>query len=405
MNQGAVHPDDFINPFAKPLSHALLPPTSGICEKTVMIAGPMHTHNPDTHIKIESADVALHFLSNFGDQVTKLVFKGAAFDADRSFAISKHIAAFCPNLREIQVTDAGNHLIGGTYETFANVISASLQPSAMSELAAVHRIYPSVQRLTLALHQIRLPSSGSNVNALGAFMATIQQLRSLTLLGLASNQLLRPINANLPVLEELHIFYDAKVPLATPVHFRSVKTFSMTVLPAGKGIAYDPAPVSFDRLESLTIYSVHLSSVPLRLIADSATHLTAFSLPWLQDAYGVDYVVDMLGHMAHLKEVTVNWSPTRSFYNVVSLIGSFAAVEKITFVSWQLDGMDRVGSLIASIPFEWRVTSAGPSAEFGWHLTIEKKVFSSEKSRPFNPISKYWLGNDDRARYEDDVRA
>lgn len=336
-------------------------------ERTIVVAPEEFPHNAVTDLKINEPTVAVTFFQQFGTLATKVMVLGNKFSFRDASAISRAIADHCNNLVDIHAERLDNHLVFGTNHTLPHVKRVHFKFEAFLELSRIHRIYPALEQLSIELAPASTVTTfNPAVQEVCRLLPRIPKLRSLTLVGILSNELLGLINAHLPALAELSIVYDATAPASTDrVHFKNVRSFSVTMTAASGRKASNVLPVSFDELEALAIYTTDYALVPVRLIEDS-DYLETFSLPWTRDKYGVDYVVELLMRKKYVEKVTLRYWMEQPAANTISLISSFRGVHEITFVLWdeRSSALQR-DILISVIPDEWRIRRLDVGRLFG----------------------------------------
>lgn len=345
-----------------------------IQERRILIASANHQHNPENDMKIEDPYLAEEFLHLFGSLVSKIVVLGYEFTYSEGEMISRAIANNCNNLIEIHMENVGFHLISQTNRTFSHVKQITFVLRHDLDLDQIHRIYPAVEKLTIELSATPLITvNNPNIEQIRRLLPRIPHLKSLTLSGILSNSLLQSIKNNLPVLEEMRIVYDTTTPPTQQIHFKSVKSLSITPIKASTRASSNNLPISFDNLENLAIYTSHYSLIPIKLIEDS-DQLEEFSLPWTLDKYGVDYIVELLMRKKYLEKVTLRYSMEQPAANTISLIGSFHGIDELTFVMWdKRSSVLQRDILISLIPDDWQIKRLTRGRHFGqeaYHLTI-----------------------------------
>lgn len=345
-----------------------------IHERTILVASPTYSHDPKTNLKIEDPYVAAEFLRLFGTLVTKIVVLGYEFSYSGGIMVTRSIANNCNNLVDILIEHVGDYLVTRANHTFPLVKRITFIHDDDLELTQLHRIYPAVEQLAISLS---VPSARTtfdlNIEEVRRLLPRIPQLRALTLSGFLSNDLLQSISVNLPVLEELRIVYDATSPPSRRIHFKNVKTFSITPVAATRRAPSKVFPISFDGLEALSIHTTNYSLVPIKLIEDSE-YLESFSLPLTRDNYGIDYIVELLMRKKYLEKVTLRYWMEQRAANTISLISSFHGIDQLTFVMWdERSSVLQRDILISLIPDDWRIKLLTVGRQFGheaYYLTI-----------------------------------
>lgn len=341
---------------------------------------------PDDTIAIGKVHTILRFLRIFGHLITRVKLSGSQFEEKQTALITRYIDEYCAiNLVELDLIDAGEYLISNAERIFEKARKVHLRNVKQLENIQIHRIYPNINELSFATDS-KLAASPlyhlQYTQHFGNSLISLAQLRTLSLHGLPTFDLVSVISAKMPQLETLSIAYYVNnfvVPANQITHFNKVKTLKISVLEHNESHTINSLPLKFDQLDNLEIFSSLLHNVPINLIVENVG-LRTLSLPTTlrMDEFWPVFDQIQSTHM-NLSELTVVWNQL-SDARTVKLMTDFQQFNKITFrVNDLSDTRIHLSTLLALVPLEWQVDrviqfSAGINYKYDVTVIREKKA-------------------------------
>lgn len=311
-------------------------------------------------ISINNYDVARKFLQHFGDLVTKLEFNNVhqLFTKEQVETLCHDIDQHCSDtLVHIKLVGVGYHLLSETSTTFQRVTSVSLYPINIGrDSFELNRIYPMMETLELTVHYPRsletLVRSYPNLkhlkfveygqrfynNYLRNIIEMNPQLESLQVNSFPNNEFLQFVTEKATHLEGLWFTCNAfdiirnerdSVDLKQIVHFPHVKHLTLE----SPYHCPKPLPLTFDHLESVTIYSiVGITNQPIQKLLENNQHIKVLSIPYV-DLYPRDCerLMEFMRMLPELEEIEVQWTQKISMDNTLRWMNEIDTLKVIRF--------------------------------------------------------------------------
>lgn len=308
----------------------------------------------------------LSFTRVFGDLINELVYNNrkSIFAADDFEKINRNIEQYCSKtLTKLWLIDAEPHFISESHISFDKVVDLRISRSSDMDNFEIDRIYPNIKHLHLTLGvylhslksivqpyphltDLRLDvthdvESGTSIHYL---MQLNPQLRSLSLFGFPSMELLQSIDEILPQLHTLTTVYTAdsieNSPHKINAHFRHLKSIVLYI--ELSPYDSDDIPFSFDQLESMEVTLKYPLLPSIQNFIRRNEQLTQLSFPMI---YGRDFhaVLATINGLPNLTEITIR-RPTEFSLNdlLQQLEDNSNTLQRITFIGCEnVDYSDR----------------------------------------------------------------
>lgn len=319
-------------------------------------------------ITFNSAKTIVQFVRHFGHLITKLKFSTTRFTAAATLTIDAHIAEHCAQtLHELDLVDPTAVLLNDTGATFERVHTLTIASFKPWQSLAIHRIYPAMRKLTftasthvpplnrhfLPLTDLALSVDYDDPTQVLEILRLNGQLRAFSLTKVVSMAFLMQVSRLLANLEVLAIgfnLYGKRHLEARPIHFATVREFTLTVTGTASNIPERPL-VTFGRLQHMRIDAMRITDVPMDLFERSET-LQSLALPQTQWASTFVDLFGVVERMPALEQLTIFWTSRMHGDHVRRLIGAASALKRITFIAWNAGVSD---DLAANMPAGWHL--------------------------------------------------
>lgn len=327
-------------------------------------------------ITLRDYSLALKVLQVFGSLVTRIEVVGFNFDTTETAEIYRHINSYCSDsLIDITIEPNSADASAGFTETFEKVQNVKIHQSHILQQWSLHETFPKMLSLEVRMSRLEY-NSWPNIAALQVkfphlkhlslyvamrntefpklreILRMNRQLESLSLKNAISADLMQHINTVLPELKNLDVtsFPDDFLSSSLPIHFKSLRTLSLTI----RNDNFPKAlPISFDRLELLHLKSHELYEPFVQLIeqitnlkriefeqiqpSDQQLQEIIVRLPALEElsaplednisGNGISRLLTRKFHGAQLKKITVGLTHTQNRADLLKMVSS----------DWQLE--------------------------------------------------------------------
>lgn len=338
------------------------------------------------------------FLRNFGHLITKLDFSSVPFTQLEMTLLNQQIAQYCSNsLTEMQLSEVGFHLFSETNQTFTNVRVVHLRYHNFVNNFELSRIYPKMERLKIVsryplafdsivcayphLKHLELNEWGTPTESriIHRLLESNLQLESLLIDGLPEMSVLKYASEHLSNLTALALachsyrlrdsdgfVYDP----AQKFDFHNVRELILTI--GWEALdTLDQLPITFGQLEILKISWTSSLDAITELI-DSNDQLKVLSMPLTDTLESLSSVLAIVGRLAYLEEIRLQWSGRVLATDTLRLLNDFDHLKVITFVVKSGGDYD---SLSEIVPRQWQfVNKYYDDAYFRYYVTYERRV-------------------------------
>lgn len=332
----------------------------------------------NTYRDIRDYPSAVQRLQNASSSaVEQLIFDGTLFTRAEVADLSRHIASCCARtLTTIHLQNAGNFLVSETNGTFPRVKRVRIEYDRVPDRLQLGRIYPAAesmrfdvrtafvqqslaaQLLAMAVGPTQAVHANPNLRRVADVLATVPQLRNLTVFGPA-NTVLPSIEANLRHLRQLSISYDPTLPANRTFHFGGVRELGLTLEQLAVNSTFYSIPLTFDRLETVALAMQQYDDKIVEWIKQNA-HIKSFSsqYPLFYDA--MDKLTAALGHLPELQDVSLLVIGGQNLGDYLQHLGH---VREVTFTLYGVD----TEQMAKTIPADWRVVE-------DWHGSWDPQI-------------------------------
>lgn len=323
----------------------------------------------------------MQYLKESGASIDRLVFSGESFSATELAEISEHIVRYCgETLTWLELVEAGDALLTASAENqFPKLVHLELKYDDLPDSSQIHQIYPALEHLSFA------PSAEDgqfvehpNLQRITAALPSLPTLRALTV-GWVSNALLSDIQARLPNLDALNVVYDAQQSNDRPVHFASLRNFSVSILPVFETDRNQPSavqvatskslPLTAERLESVTVSAVFVDDALIDWLAQMPT-LTTVALKFSFDHESLVRIGRALDGMGTVEQVILRGA---GGLTVADLLPYFKRVPKVTFCATGLFKDTYDWADVDDVPNEWETVDDWDDTEMSPCVTAIRR--------------------------------
>lgn len=338
-------------------------------EKVIKIAVPRDYTMDGNKLIFRDPHQILPFLRNFGHLITSVQFNAYGYDRTAAAQIVRYIERYASeSLRTIKQFRGGRHFFGSQTSTFDHVTAVDIESKGPLVDYHLHRIYPRMESLKILLeqsaeasvhahnsahlkrlefHEIR---NFANDSFLQSLLRANPQLRSLRLQKAVHPETMRVVRDHLPHLNWLNLvqrkddFFGAQ----QPVHLASVHHFVFDVIHSSFDHGNRQFPLTFGRLETLRINSLHLHPQLVDLLAQSGG-IKSLSLPMLGSP---QLLLPLLRQMERLEDVHLMWSSSVEADEFEELLNAPGQLRTATISVWSGEWHR---DLLRKIPNQWQV--------------------------------------------------
>lgn len=349
-------------------------------EKVIKIAVPRDYSVDGNTLIFREPHIILPFLRNFGHLITSVQFDECGFNRTAAAQIVGYIERYAAkSLRAIKQFRGGTHFFASQTSTFDQVTGVDIECVGPLVDYHLHRIYPRMESLKMLLEQ----STGTGVQAynsahlkrlefhefrnfandsfLQSLLRTNPQLRSLSLQKAVHIETMRVVRDHLPHLDALNLVQrkDDLFGAQQRIHLASVRHFVFDVIHSSFDHGNRQFPLTFDRLETLRINSMHLHPQLADLLGQNGA-IESLSLPMLTSH---QLLVPVLRQMERLQHIHLMWSSSVDADELERLLNAAEQLRTATFSVWSGEWHR---DLLRKIPNHWQVVKSS-----GEHVLID----------------------------------
>lgn len=338
---------------------------------------------------ISEIDKAVDIIQLFGHLITKIHINGEHINITEMEKITKNINANCfSSLRAITLLETKESLNNWS-NTFPNVVDITISNLRDYNDMDIYRVFPNIQKMKLTLPSTYNSSildhrynhleeleyyehivSETSHSALVDFLRRNQQIRSFVTNKPLTKALLEVIRDNLVGLETIGLtnypFFSLRDEIDEVIHLKNVKNIQFYAFQTLDDVSNE-LPLSFDRLESMHLYTFSISDDFLRMIIEQRA-LKMLVIPWCN--IEMNQLLRIVTELGELEKIIVKYSSAHET-TINDLWDILRQGEQLRFVDIVLGFEADRDEIIAMIPAGWILIGDG-SFEWGSFLSFQR---------------------------------
>lgn len=337
-----------------------------------------------------SADEAAQLLRNFGSIITKLELNGAHSNGVVMLKIGNLVNTYCADtLNEITVERLTGTILVNWVKSFESIQSVTITNVRDTDNIGLNRLFPLMNRLEVKLtysppdstflryrfeHLTELKLTLGQYN----YDPAIQQILLLNhqiSRFYSDNFLTAPtahfISVHLPNLRSLSLAshpFQIYGYTENPIYFPNVTEFALTLFNSDQDRP-DTFPFIFDRLESISLFSQHLSDEWIEFIVANR-HLNTVAMPWTKLTY--QQLTTLIEALADLNEINNACFTNDENVHDNGILRIMNEANQVNVVKCSLSIVHDLDIFLENIPRTWNLVENWSDDQEIAHVTLNR---------------------------------